>query len=261
MTALRALVVGGVMVLVGFGPALAQPGQPAQSGPPVVTNPEHSAITPVPRADGWWTARHESMNQRVKQGGADLVFIGDSITQGWEGEGKDEWAKRYGPRHAVNLGIGGDRTQHVLWRLDHGNLDGIAPKVAVVMIGTNNSNGSDNTAAEIADGVKKIVAKVQEKSPSTRVLLLAIFPRGDKADNQRNKLAQVNAMIKELDDGARVRFLDIGQKFLAEDGSLPRTVMPDLLHLSPSGYEIWGAAMEPLLAEMLKAAEPSLSSP
>jgi lysophospholipase L1-like esterase len=161
------------------------------------------------------------------------------------------WATRYAGFKAVNLGIGGDRTQHVLWRLDHGNMEGLTPKVAVVMIGTNNTNGSDNTAAEIADGIKKIVAKVQEKSPATKVLLLAVFPRGEAGDPQRDKIAQINGIIKELDDGKRVRFLDIGRRFLEEDGSLPKNVMPDLLHLSASGYEIWGDAMGPLLVEMM----------
>ena len=95
--------------------------------------------------------RHEAINARVKEGSVDLVFIGDSITQGWERRGKDVWTKFYGQRNAANLGIGGDRTQHVIWRLNNGNLAGIAPKVAVIMIGTNNSGS--NTPAEIADGV------------------------------------------------------------------------------------------------------------
>src|SRR2546428_11301842 len=139
----------------------------------------HSAVTPAPR-DANWMKRHESFNERVKKGNVDLLLIGDSITQGWEGSGKNVWAKFYSPRNAVNLGIGGDRTQHVLWRLDHGNVDGISPKAAVLMIGTNNSNGKDNTAEQIADGIKAIVAMLREKTPKTKVLILAIFPRGEK---------------------------------------------------------------------------------
>ena len=110
-------------------------------------------MVPVPR-DGGRLDRHEKFNERVKQGNVDLMFIGDSITQGWEGAGKDAWDKHYGKRNAVNLGIGGDRTQHVLWRLDNGNIDGISPKLAVLMIGTNNSNGNDNTAEEIGAGIR-----------------------------------------------------------------------------------------------------------
>ena len=126
--------------------------QPA-AAPPHVNN----AATPAPRTDRGWTELHEAINARVKQGNIDLVFIGDSITQGWAGAGKEAWEKTFAPLHAANLGIGGDRTQHVLWRLDHGNLEGITPKAAVIMIGTNNSNGNDNTSEEIADGVKAIV--------------------------------------------------------------------------------------------------------
>ena len=119
-----------------------------------------TAQTPVPR-DAAWMRKHERINERAKQGDVDLLFIGDSITEGWAGRGKEVWDKYYGNRKAMNAGIGGDRTQHVLWRLDNGNIDGINPKLAVIMIGTNNSNGSDNTAEEIANGTKAIVTEVE----------------------------------------------------------------------------------------------------
>ena len=135
----------------------------------------HSATKPVPRSGGWMK-RHDSFNTRVAKGNVDLVFIGDSITQGWGGKGKDVWAKFYGKRNTVNLGIGGDRTQHVIWRLDNGNLKNITPKAAVIMIGTNNSGG--NTSKEIADGVEVIVKQIRTKSPKTKILLLGVFPRG-----------------------------------------------------------------------------------
>ena len=138
--------------------------------------PSSTATRPEARTDDGWVARQKSFNDRVAQGDTDLLLIGDSITQGWEGEGKGVWAKYYAPRKAVNLGIGGDRTQHVLWRLDHGNLDGIKPKLAVLMIGTNNSNGNDNTAEEIGAGIRAIVARLREKLPETKVLILAVFP-------------------------------------------------------------------------------------
>ena len=116
---------------------------------------EFASTKPVPRNEAWWQARQKSMNDRVKKGNVDLLMIGDSITHGWEGGGKDVWKQYYEKRNAVNLGIGGDQTQHVLWRLDHGNIDGIQPKLAVLMIGTNNA-GCGNPA-EIAAGVKAIV--------------------------------------------------------------------------------------------------------
>ena len=210
---------------------------------------EHSALKPVPRSGGWMT-RHESFNKKVAQGNVDLVFIGDSITQGWEGNGKDIWARYYGERNAVNLGIGGDRTQHVIWRLDNGNLKDITPKAAVIMIGTNNSGS--NSSQEIAEGVKKIVEQIRNKSPKTKILLLAVFPRGATKDDARRKVNQgANAVFSKLDDGKHIHYLDIGGAFLQEDQTLPRNIMPDLLHLSPQGYEIWAKSIETKLASML----------
>jgi beta-glucosidase len=211
---------------------------------------EHAAIKPVPR-EGNWMKRHESFNERVKKGNVDLIFIGDSITQGWEGAGKEAWARHYGSRNAVNLGIGGDRTQHVLWRLDNGNIEGIKPKLAVLMIGTNNSNGQDHTAEEIADGIKAIVAKLRTKLPETKVLVLAIFPRAPMPNPQREKNAKASELASKVADGTMVHYLDIGPKFLEADGTLTKEIMPDFLHLSPKGYEIWAEAIEPKVAELM----------
>jgi lysophospholipase L1-like esterase len=209
----------------------------------------HSAIKPVPRSGGWMT-RHESFNKRVAQGKVDLVFIGDSITQGWEGSGKDVWAKYYANRNTVNLGIGGDRTQHVIWRLDNGNLKNITPKAAVIMIGTNNSGS--NTSAEIADGVKVIVKQIRKMSPKTKILVLGVFPRGTNNDDARRKVNQgANAIFKNLADSKHVHYLDIGKHFLTDDGTLTREIMPDLLHLSPKGYLIWAESIEKPLADLL----------
>ncbi|OAI54741.1 GDSL family lipase [Planctomycetaceae bacterium SCGC AG-212-F19] len=179
-----------------------------------------------------------------------MVFFGDSITVGWRGAGKEVWAKNFDPLKSANFGIGGDRTQHVLWRIAGGELEGIKPKVAVVMIGTNNS-GSDS-APDIAEGVTEVVKLIKNKSPETKVLLLAVFPRGQKIPNTGNdKLIEVNKTVAKLDDGKSVRYLDIGPKFLDKEGQLPKDVMPDYLHLSPKGYEIWAEAILPLLNEML----------
>jgi len=126
------------------------------------------------------------------------------------------------------------------------------------MIGTNNSNGKDNTAEEIAEGIKAIVREIHKRSPKTRVLLLAVFPRAtgkDQAakDAQTAKINAVNEQIAKLDDGGKtVKFMDIGKKFLAADGSIPKEIMPDQLHLSPKGYRIWADAVTPALDELLK---------
>jgi len=213
---------------------------------------EHSATMPAPR-DANWKVRADLLNKRIKETpDAQLLFIGDSITQGWEGGGaKEAWEKYYGNRKAVNLGIGGDRTQHVLWRLQNGNLDGVKPKAAVVMIGTNNSNGEDNTPGQIAEGVQAIVKELRTRQPQMKILLLAIFPRSENFSPQRGKLTQINQVLQKLDDGQNVHFLDIGHRFLNDDGILPASIMPDYLHLNQRGYEIWAEAIEPKLAALL----------
>ncbi len=213
----------------------------------------HSADEPVPRNDEWWRNRHQSINENVARVGkrAEIIFIGDSITQGWEGAGRQVWEEFYAPRNALNLGIGGDRTQHVLWRLDNGNLEGIEPKVAVVMIGTNNSNGEDNSVSQIADGVTAIVRKLREKLPSTRILLLGIFPRSENPSPQRGKILQVNQILRRLADGEHVFWMDFGHKFVRADGTIPADLMPDFLHLSPAGYRVWAESIEPRLVRLL----------
>jgi len=213
----------------------------------------HSAIEPAPRFDGGWQDRHKLLNKRATDAGekARVVFIGDSITQGWEGDGKEVWAKYYAQRNAVNLGIGGDRTQHVLWRLDNGNLDSLKPKAAVLMIGTNNSNGEDNTPGQIADGVGAIVKRLREKLPDTKILLLAIFPRNENFSAQRGKLAMINQVLQKLADEQNVFWVDFGHKFLNADGTLPRELMPDYLHLSKKGYEIWAESIEDRLSSII----------
>jgi beta-glucosidase len=213
----------------------------------------HSANEAAPRGDQGWKDRQELLNKRAAEAGekAQVIFIGDSITQGWEGAGKEVWAKYYAHRNAVNLGIGGDRTQHVLWRLDNGNLNGLKPKAAVVMIGTNNSNGEDNTVDQIADGVTAIVKKLREKLPHTKILLLAIFPRSENPSAQRGKVLQVNQIIQKLADEQNVFWIDFGYRFVSSDGTIPNDLMPDYLHLSARGYEIWAEAIEAKLSAIL----------
>jgi lysophospholipase L1-like esterase len=197
--------------------------------------------------------RHKQFLAIAKKGGVEVLFLGDSITHDWEGRGREAWKKHFEPLKAANFGIGGDQTGHILWRLTEGKeLEGITPKVAVLMIGTNNS-GRDS-AEQIAEGIKLIVKTIQEKSPSTKVLLLGIFPRRPQADDPiRKKLATVNKIVAKLDDnGKTVRYLDIGPKFLEADGSLSKDIMYDYLHLTPRGYEIWAEAITPTLTGMLK---------
>ena len=209
--------------------------------------------------------RHESFNVISKKGEAELVFLGDSITHGWEGKGKAVWEKTWAPLKAANFGIGGDRTEHVLWRLENGNFDGLKPKAIVLMIGTNNTghqgrpqkelNGAvyQCTAEQTAEGVKAILAKLRQKCPDAKILVLGIFPRGaNKDDKFRQQNEATNALVKGFADGQKVFFLDIGAKFLEADGTLSKSIMPDLLHPNEKGYEIWAAAIEGRVKELLK---------
>jgi lysophospholipase L1-like esterase len=217
--------------------------------------PQNYAIKPVlhPGTE----KRHESFNEISKKGEAKLVFLGDSITQGWSGKGKAVWEKEWAPLGAANFGIGGDRTEHVLWRLDHGNFDGLDPKVIVLMIGTNNTghqgreqkelNGAvyQCTAQDTADGVKLILDKLKTKCPNAKILMLAIFPRGEKPDDKfRQQNEATNAIIKTYADNQTVFFQDIGPKMLQPDGTLTREMMPDLLHPGEKGYQIWTDAIK-----------------
>ncbi len=219
------------------------------------TNPApkpNQCVIPIPR-QGAAYQRFLELNQRVKesQGQAEVIFVGDSITQGWEGNGKAVWAKYYAPRNALNLGIGSDHTQHVLWRLDHGNLDGLKPKVAVVLIGVNNIPDEKNTPRDVLDGVTAVVRTLREKLPETKVLLLGIFPFREDFCVQRGKALQINQALHKLDDGQWIRFLDFGYLFIQPDGTISRDMMHDFLHPSAKGYRIWAEVMEPELAAML----------
>jgi lysophospholipase L1-like esterase len=211
-----------------------------------------TSVQPVPRKEKHCQDRHHRFLEIAKQGHVEVLFLGDSITEGWEGAGKDVWHERFAPLKAANFGIGGDRTQHVLWRLRDGKeLEGISPKVVVLMIGTNNM--ATNTAEQIVQGVTAVVDELKHQLPQGKILLLGIFPRSPDGQHAvRAKIKAVNEQIAKLDDGKEVRYLDIGDKFLQPDGALTAEIMPDFLHLSPKGYTIWADAIQPALTEMLK---------
>jgi lysophospholipase L1-like esterase len=218
---------------------------------------QNTATNPVPR-DAGWMKRHEAFVRQAQAGGIDLLFLGDSITDFWRTRGSNVWARVYAPRHAANFGISGDRTQHVLWRIEHGELDGIQPKVVVLLIGTNNTGKERdrktirNTAPEAVEGITAVVRELRRKLPHSKILLLALFPRGQKSDPMREEVRQINLQLPRLADGEQVRFLDLGPHFLEPDGALSTQVMPDRLHPSAKGYAIWAESMEPTLAEMMK---------
>jgi len=210
-----------------------------------------SATEPKPR-DEKWVARHEGFVKIAKEGSVDLLFLGDSITDGWRSRGKVIWNETFAPMRAANFGIGGDRTQHVLWRIQNGELEGIKPKLAVLMIGTNNLGGNGNE--QIVAGITAIIREIQKRTPQTKILLLGIFPRAASADNPaRGRIKAINEQIAKLDDGGKtIRYMDIGGKFLAEDGTLSKDIMPDFLHPNEKGYKIWADAIVGRVKEMMQ---------
>jgi lysophospholipase L1-like esterase len=227
---------------------------------PLATRAEEKKDNPAVKLINRDVPRHKQFLEIAKKGDVDVLFLGDSITQGWEGAGKAEWKKNFEPLKAANFGIGGDQTGHVLWRLTEGKeLEGIQPKVAVIMIGTNNTGG--HSAEQIAGGIEAIVTELRKQRPQCKILLLGVFPRGGgigkddpvcPAEKLNPKIKQINERIAKLDDGKTVFYKDIGPKFLNTEGGLAREVMPDLLHLSPKGYAIWAEAIKPNVEKLLK---------
>jgi beta-glucosidase len=233
-------------------------GKPNQACPDYRT----ASVTPSPLNESWsldwWMPRHEEKLAEIARRKAagertELVFIGDSITHHWEKEQPELFKTFYGRYNALDLGYGGDRTENVLWRLQHGEIDGIDPKVAVLMIGTNNTGHRAEAPGLIYAGIKRDIAEIRKRLPNTKILLLAIFPRGEKPDDgQRMNNEKVNAMLPKLADGKHVVFLNMNKAFLAPDGTLSKDIMPDLLHPNAEGYKIWQREMQPELDRLMR---------
>ena len=220
---------------------------------PVGANP---AAFAAPKLD--WVQRVKSTDDRAQAAASSirLVFDGDSITDGWQGKGKEVWAQRYAHLGAFDFGIAGDRTQHLLWRLSTGQVDNLKPVLIALMIGTNNLSG--NTDEQIAEGVAAIVQDYRTRCPDAVVLLQAIFPRGQHADDpSRARIKTINQIIAKLHDGKKVIFVDFGEKFLSADGSISPEIMPDFLHPSAKGYQIWADAIQPVIDQNFPPGAPA----
>jgi acetyl esterase/lipase len=228
-------------------------------------SPTNTAIVPVPKLENDsydWYARHEAVLRVKDQVNPEIVMIGDSITHFWAGVPEDRiqrglraWRGLFGERRVLNLGFGWDRTQNVLWRLDHGEFDGLRPRYVVVNIGTNNfsatSHARANTPAEVAEGIRAICTRIRAKSPESRIILMGVFPRGAKADDPfRSKILELNKLLTEVGKDAGVTVLDIGRQFLLPNGELPRNLLGDFCHPTEEGYAIWAAALKPLLQDV-----------
>lgn len=246
---LKPLSITALIFLSGFSlPSYAQ-GAPDRN---LTTTP---VIQTAKYAQKWWMPRHQAILDRNKQGNVDLLLVGDSITHRWEERAKENYNATFGHRNAVNMGFGGDRTEHLLWRLHNGELDGISPKVAVLMIGTNNI-GQDkvriDTPEETLKGIRAVLSELTTRLPKTKVLLLALFPRGATTDDtKRQAVDKINQTLPTFADNKQVYFLNINQAFLDNKGNLSKDIMPDYLHPFEKGYAIWGREMEPTLAKLL----------
>ena len=228
---------------------------PMPSPLPLAPAEVNSAVYAAPRIE--WVTRVAATNAKAHEAGRtiDLIFDGDSITDFWQTKGQAVWNERYGKLNAFDFGISADRTQHVLWRLSQGQVEGIHPKLVAIMIGTNNLGG--NTDEQIADGVKAIVSDYQKRCPESVILLQGIFPRGAQpTDGARPRIKAINEMISKLGDDKKVIYIDFGDKFLNPDGTMSPEVMPDFLHPSAKGYQIWADAIQPTIDRFFTPAKP-----
>ena len=237
-----------------------QSAQQLEAAPVIAPEPiQPATTTPVSRESGA-SARQNLVLERANTSHAQVVLIGDSITEGWEGA-RDQLQSLVGLRSAANLGVGGDRTQHVLWRLQQAPLMSVNPKVIVLMIGTNNIY--DDSADDIVSGIRAITALMNQQCPNAEILVLDIPPRGDPMDSARAKIAQINAELAQGEWPGHARFVRVGNQFLGADGALDRADLPDLLHFSQKGYAMWAAAIKPELDASLAAnhSQPAPTTP
>lgn len=221
-------------------------------------DPAAQAISRPTEGPGAWTAwtrHHENRIKWTTEKPVDMLWIGDSIVFGWSRLGKPVWDEWYGKRNAVNIGSSGDQTSHMLWHIKGGGLAGMKdrnPKLVVIMIGTNNRGDPEKRGADTAYGILAILKEVHAQLPKSKILLLAIFPRGEKPDDKgRLRNDEINKIIKTYADEKTVYWLDIGQTFLDEQGNMRLDLMPDKLHPNIPGYQAWAKAMEPTIQKLM----------
>jgi len=195
----------------------------------------------------------KKMDDARKMPSVDLIFDGDSITAGWKGGGGGVWGHKYAKLNAFDFGNSGDTVAGLIWQVENGQVDGLHPKLVVLLIGTNNLG--HGTPEQIADGIKVLVAAYQKHCPESAILLQGIFPRGEKpTDPIRAKIKAINEIISQYADGKKVIYLDFGDRFLQPDGALSKEIMPDSLHPSAKGYQIWADAIQPVIDEFFPQA-------
>lgn len=246
------LLVGSSLIATPTPPQVAEPFEQSPIFKPPAAYPQNVANRPIPRVGDkpWvisdeWRAHHERHLRAHGRATAKVVFLGDSITEGWSVA--PAYRELFGKYSPLNLGIANDTTQNVLWRLEHGSLDGTHPKVVVLLIGINNLAGGFS-AAQTADGVRAIVASIQAHAPTARVLVLAVFPARQEATNPlRQAIKDANRLLAGLANPGRVEFHDVGASLLEPDGSISKSTMRDFVHPTPQGFERVSRALSPIL--------------
>lgn len=212
---------------------------------------EHLAVIPVARSEDWWQLRHQQKCQEVKTVNkkAKILFLGDSITHAWEVEGEQAWQEHFASKHAINLGFSGDRTEHLLWRIQNGELEGLSPDWVVLLIGTNNPGHRHDTPAQTAAGITSILQEITTRLPTSKVILMAIFPRSrNQAKRMRKAVDETNAIIRHYCNREQILWLNINHHFLTNNGELLESVMPDLLHPNATQYVIWAKEVNAKIA-------------
>ncbi|MFA5265416.1 MAG: GDSL-type esterase/lipase family protein [Opitutaceae bacterium] len=218
---------------------------------------------PVPRQVDYewmsldtWNRMHREHVETARRGEAELLVIGDSITEGWRNTAA--WGKYFGAYKAANFGIGGDETQNLLWRLENGAVGNLKPKVVVLLIGTNNIGRGNNSVCDVLRGIGAVLARLRGAFPSAKILLLGIFPADQSPQSEmRRRIVAVNASLPNFDDGATVFVRDIGHIFLEPDDSISPAIMPDFLHLAEEGYRRWAELMAPMVSQLMEGQPPS----
>ena len=211
---------------------------------------------PGPFGAHWWANRFLSRHMEIekfKGKSVDVVLMGDSIIHFWEWKHPQSWKKFTANRTALNLGYGGDRTQQLFWRIDHGELDGYEAKCVVLMIGTNNNSSKDTKPENVASAIEELVAKIRAKQPNAKIVLHPIFPRGNSAQSERHVDARArndktNALLKQfVDRDGKIIWIDFNDKLVDATGWVPKSIMPDQIHPSAVGYDIWMEALAPVI--------------
>ncbi len=214
-----------------------------------------TATTPASRiSEDWLAKRHQFSVEATKAGGFDVALLGASIVQDWEGTGRQIWDRSFAPLKAANFGFSGDRTEHALWRIENGEIVGAKPKLIVVCdLASNNVGHGSSTPREAVEGLRAIVKRIARESPESKILILAPLPRGEKPDDRlRLAVKEAAELSAALADGRKIFFLDIGSRLIEKDGMISPQIMPDYLHLSSEGYQIWADAMLPEIKRRLK---------